>query len=128
MQTLDILLLTTVLALLPSSTTTAPADALTPPIPDDLSPAIALATRLREGGVRTQLYTEQKKFKQKMAYADKIGVPYIAILGEDEIKEGAASIKDMTSGEQKKLTYEQAVTEIKAGLALRNQGTPVLDK
>ena len=63
-----------------------------------------------------------------MAYADKIGVPYIAILGEDEIKEGAASIKDMPSGEQKKLTYEQAVTEIKAGLALRNQGTPVLDK
>ena len=40
----------------------------------------------------------------------------------------SASIKDMTSGEQKKLTYEQAVTEIKSGLALRNQGTPVLDK
>lgn len=107
---------------------TAPADVLVLPMTEDMGPSITLATQLRAAGIRTQIHGEQKKFKQKMAYADKIGVPYIAILGEDEIKEGAASIKDMTSGEQKKLTYEQAVTEIKAGLALRNQGTPVLDK
>ncbi|MCI9395087.1 MAG: histidine--tRNA ligase [Oscillospiraceae bacterium] len=107
---------------------TAPADVLVLPMTEDMGPSITLATQLRAAGIRTQIHGEQKKFKQKMAYADKIGVPYIAILGEDEIKEGAASIKDMTSGEQKKLTYEQAVTEIKSGLALRNQGTPVLDK
>ena len=107
---------------------TAPADVLVLPMTEDMGPSITLATQLRAAGIRTQIHGEQKKFKQKMAYADKIGVPYIAILGEDEIKEGAVSIKDMTSGEQKKLTYEQAVTEIKAGLALRNQGTPVLDK
>ena len=107
---------------------TPPADVLVLPMTEDMGPSITLATQLRAAGIRTQIHGEQKKFKQKMAYADKIGVPYIAILGEDEIKEGAASIKDMTSGEQKKLTYEQAVTEIKAGLALRNQGTPVLDK
>jgi histidyl-tRNA synthetase len=63
-----------------------------------------------------------------MAYADKIGVPYIAILGEDEIKEDVAAIKNMASGEQKKLSYQQAALEIKAGLEELNRGTPILDR
>ena len=79
----------------------APADVLVLPMTDDLSPAIALATRLREAGIRTQLYTERKKFKQKMAYADRLGVPFAALLGEDEIRQGKVSLKNMSSGEQK---------------------------
>ena len=59
----------------------APADALILPMTGDLEPAAALATQLRQAGVRTQLYTEQKKFKQKMTYADRIGVPYVLFLG-----------------------------------------------
>ena len=62
---------------------TAPADVLILPMTQDLSPAISLATTLREAGVRTQLYTEQKKFKAKMNYADKLGIPYVSFLGED---------------------------------------------
>ena len=61
----------------------------------DLGPAAALATQLRQAGVRTQLYTEQKKFKQKMTYADRIGVPYVLFLGDDEIAQGTVSVKDM---------------------------------
>ena len=60
---------------------TAPADVLILPMTADLAPAMTLATRLRAAGVRTQLYTEQKKFKAKMNYADKIGVPYGAFPG-----------------------------------------------
>ncbi|MFR6186293.1 MAG: His/Gly/Thr/Pro-type tRNA ligase C-terminal domain-containing protein [Lawsonibacter sp.] len=52
---------------------------------DDLSPAIALATQLREAGIRTQIHGEQKKFKQKISYADKLSIPYAVFLGEDEI-------------------------------------------
>ena len=107
---------------------TAPADVLVLPMTEDMGPAFTLATQLRAAGLRTQIHGEQKKFKQKMAYADKIGVPYIAILGEDEIKEDVAAIKNMASGEQKKLSYQQAALEIKAGLEELNRGTPILDR
>ena len=62
---------------------TAPADALILPMTEDLGPAIRLATALRASGIRTQLYTEAKKFKAKMSYADKLGIPYVLFLGED---------------------------------------------
>ena len=52
-----------------------------------------------------------------MSYADKLGVPYVALLGEDEIAEGKCSVKDMRSGEQVKLTPEAAAQHIKQGLA-----------
>jgi histidyl-tRNA synthetase len=78
----------------------APADAVIIPMTDDLAPAISFATQLRELGVKTQIYSENKKFKQKMAYADKIGAQYVVLIGEDEIKEGKVTAKDMFSGSQ----------------------------
>ncbi len=69
---------------------TAPADVLILPMTDDMAPAISLATTLRNQGVRVQIYGEQKKFKQKMSYADKLGVPYVIFLGEEEIAAGGA--------------------------------------
>ena len=75
---------------------TAPTDVLILPMTDDLSPAISFASQLRQAGIRTQLYTEQKKFKQKMSYADKLGVPYVVFLGEDEVRLGAVSVKDLS--------------------------------
>ncbi len=104
---------------------TAPADVLVLPMTEDLSPAIALATRLREAGVRTQLYTEQKKFKQKMSYADKLGVPYILLLGEDEITQGKASLKDMATGEQTLVAADEAADRILAGLAPARSAPPI---
>ena len=96
---------------------TAPADLLVLPMTDDLSPAIALATALRGAGIRAQLYTEQKKFKQKMSYADKLGVPYILLLGEDEITQGKASLKDMRTGEQELLSAAEIIERIRLALA-----------
>ena len=106
---------------------TAPADVLVLPMTDDLTPAIELATRLRANGVRTQLYTEQKKFKQKMSYADKLGVPYIALLGEDEIAQGKVSLKDMRSGEQELLDVEGAVEKVLAAVAEGGKAAPILE-
>ncbi len=106
---------------------TAPADALVLPMTAEAGAAIALAEALRAEGIRVQLYGEQKKFKQKMAYADKLGVPYAILLGEDEIAEGVCSVKNMTTGEQLKLTPAEAAAHIKAGLAANN-GAVILEK
>ena len=107
---------------------TAPADVLILPMTQDLTPAIRLATRLRSAGVRTQLYTEQKKLKAKMNYADKLGVPYVVFLGDDEIAAGLVACKDMTSGDQTKLSFEDTLSRITQGLSQRNQGKVILEK
>ena len=96
----------------------APADALVLPMTESAAPAIALAETLRSAGLRVQLYGEQKKFKQKMAYANKLGVPFAVLLGEDEIAEGMCSVKDMRTGEQQKLTPEAAAAYIKAAVSI----------
>ena len=90
----------------------APCDALVLPMTEDLSAAIAAAAALRREGLRVQLYTEKKKFKAKMNYADKLGVPYVVFLGEDEIAEGVLSVKDMRSGEQQKFSAAEAAAMI----------------
>ena len=105
----------------------APADALVLPMTADPAPAIAVAEALRAGGVRVQLYGEQKKFKQKMSYADKLGVPFAVLLGEDEIAQGKCSVKNMRTGEQLVLTAEEAAAHIRAALADLN-GPVILEK
>ena len=101
----------------------APADALVLPMTDSPAAAIALAEQLRASGLRVQLYCEQKKFKQKMAYANKLGVPFAVLLGEDEINEGICSVKNMVTGEQCKLTAQEAAAHIKESL---NTDCPVI--
>ena len=107
---------------------TAPADVLILPMTEDLSPAIALATALREAGVRAQLHCEKKKFKQKLSYADKLGIPYAAFLGEDEVSAGKVTIKDLTTGQQQTVTPEEAVALVKAGLSARPAAQPIQDR
>ncbi|MDD6161063.1 MAG: histidine--tRNA ligase [Oscillospiraceae bacterium] len=104
---------------------TAPADVLVLPMTEDLSAAISFATLLRDSGVRAQLYTEQKKFKQKMSYADKLGVPFVAFLGEDEIGAGSVSVKDMATGEQVTLPVSEAVAKVKQAVAADEAVAPI---
>jgi len=104
----------------------APADALVLPM-GEIAPAITLAEELRDKGLRVQLYCEQKKFKQKMAYANKLEVPFAVLLGEDEIAEGMCSVKNMRSGEQVKLTPTDAAAYIKANVEAQN-GAVILEK
>lgn len=99
--------------LLSEEIVSAPADALVIPMTEELRCAISAATVLRDAGVRTQLYCEKKKFKAKMSYADKLGIPYVVLIGEDEIAEGMVAVKNMLSGEQQKLSPEAAAAFIK---------------
>ena len=107
---------------------TAPADVLILPMTDDLSAAISFATALRENGIRAQIHGEQKKFKQKISYADKLGIPYVVFLGEDEINAGVVACKDMKTGEQTKLEPAATIYRIKSGLAELEKGAVILEK
>ncbi len=104
---------------------TAPADVLILPMTEDISPAISLATQLRQANIRTQLYTEQKKFKAKMSYADKLKVPFVLFLGEDEVNAAAVSIKNMRTGEQETIPQEQASGWLLSKIALLSEGKPI---
>ena len=98
---------------------TAPCDAIVLPMTADTAFAAHVATVLRDKGIRTQLYTEDKKFKQKMSYASALGIPYAVIIGEDELASGEVSLKDMTAGTQARYTPEDAALEISAALTAR---------
>ena len=104
----------------------APADVLVLPMTADMAPAIALAETLRTSGLRVQLYAEQKKFKQKMAYANKLGVPFAVLLGEDELEKGLCSLKNMVTGEQQLLSPEDAAQVIRQ--AVNAQCPVILEK
>ena len=111
--------------LLSDELVTAPCDALVLPMTEELGFAVAAATTLRNAGVRTQLYGEKRKFKARMAYADKIGAPFAVLIGEDEMNEGVLSVKDMRSGEQVKLTPDEAARHIAARVAEMNASSVI---
>ena len=102
---------------------TAPADVLILPMTDDLSAAVSLASMLRAGGLRVQLYSEKKKFKAKIGYADKLGIPFVIFLGEDEIAQNVCALKNMDTGEQEAVTQAAALETIRAEIARRSAGT-----
>ena len=107
---------------LPSS----PCDTLVLPMTENITAAVALAEELRSNGLRVQLYGENKKFKQKMAYADKLGVPFAVLLGDDEIAAGKCSLKNMKTGQQQLLTAAEAAAVIIENLS--NNGPIILEK
>lgn len=90
-----------------------PAKALVVTLDEDLTFGIEVATLLRESGVPTEIYTETDKFKKKLNYANKIGVPYVAIIGADEVQARKVSIKNMKTGEQETLFVADAVKRLK---------------
>ncbi len=101
---------------------TAPADVLILPMTDDLSAAVSLASMLRAGGLRVQLYSEKKKFKAKIGYADKLGIPFVIFLGEDEIAQNVCALKNMATGVQEAVTSAAALETIRAEIARRSAG------
>lgn len=77
------------------------AEVLVVPMVQDLTVPIQIATDLRKKGISTEVYLNDKKLKAKMKYADKLEIPYVIVVGEDEIKSGIVKIKNMKTGEEK---------------------------
>ena len=70
------------------------------PMIEDLSKPIKLATELRMLGINTEIYLNNKKLKAKFKYADKLAIPYVIVIGEDEINSNTIKLKDMETGEE----------------------------
>ena len=87
-------------SLLNDSVLTSAVDVLVIPMTEDMSHSVALAATMRESGLRVQVYGDKKKFNAKLSYANKIGAPYVVLLGEDEINSGLITLKDMAEGSQ----------------------------
>ena len=112
--------------MLNSDLPTAAADVLVIPMGEEQQGyAIATATALRKAGIRTQLYAEKKKFKARITYAAKMGIPYVMFLGETEEQDKVVALKDLNKGEQVTVSFEEAVKLIQDGIAQANQGTVI---
>ena len=81
-------------------------DILIIPMTEDLSTAIRIATKLRNQGIKTEIYLNNKKLKAKFKYADKLEIPYVIIIGEDEIQNNVVKLKDMKTGEEKEIPMD----------------------
>ena len=104
---------------------TSPCDVLVIPMTKDLGPAVSAATAFRSAGIRCQIYAENKKFKAKMSYADRIGVPFAVLLGEDELEKGLVSLKNMETGEQLLLSVEEAAAKVSETVSVKNSAAPI---
>lgn len=81
-------------------------DILIIPMIDDLEVPIKMATAFREKGINTEIYLNDKKLKAKMKYADKLQIPYVIVIGEDEIQSGIVKVKNMITGEETECVIE----------------------
>ena len=89
------------------------ANVLIIPMVEDLTVPISLATNLRNNGVKTEIYLNNKKLKAKFKYADKLQIPYVIVVGEDEVTANKFKLKDMISGEEKELSFEEILESFK---------------
>ena len=64
----------------------------------DISVCLPVATELRKNNINTEIYMEDKKLKAKFKYADKLNIPFVAVIGENEIKTNTVSLKSMNTG------------------------------
>ena len=78
---------------------------------DDISRALEVATIIRNEGINTDVYLEEKKIKAKFKYADKI--PYVVVIGEEEEKNGTVTLKNMATGEQEEISIEKMLEILK---------------
>ena len=68
-----------------------------------------IAARLREEGIRTEVFPDSVKMKKQMSYANAKSIPFVAIVGENEMNEGKVTLKNMTTGEQNLVTLDELV-------------------
>ena len=81
---------------------------------EELKFAMQCATALRQQGLRVEVYPEAVKMKRQMAYADAKHIPYVAIIGGDELAERKVMFKDMHSGNQQLMTADELIQRLKA--------------
>ena len=82
------------------------------PMLEEKDICLKIATKLRNAGINTQIYFDDKKIKAKFKYADKLQIPFVIIIWEDEVLNNTVTLKNMETGEQETLQLEQAINKI----------------
>lgn len=90
------------------------ADILIAPMTENMEKPIEIASSLRKLGINTEVYLNDKKLKAKMKYADKLKIPYVLVIGDDEISSNQVKVKNMETGEETEVSLE--AKEIKAAM------------
>ena len=80
---------------------------------EDKSKAVEVAATLRKANIETEVYLEDKKIKAKFKYADRLSIPYVIVIGEEEILNNTVTLKNMQTGEQETISLEEAIIKIK---------------
>lgn len=83
------------------------------PMDENISYSIGVSNELKKSDIVSEVYFEEGKFAKKLNYANKLGIPYVIIIGGDEILSGVLTLKDMVTGEQFKLTIEEIINKVK---------------
>ena len=73
---------------------------------------LPIVNQVRARGIRAEIYPDATKMKKQMAYANAKQIPYVALAGENEIKEGKITLKNMETGEQQELTPEELIKQL----------------
>ncbi len=82
------------------------------PMEGMINHSIDIATKIRQNGIATEVYFNDGKLGKKFGYADKLGIPYALVVGEDEIKSGKFKLKDLSTGEQQELELNEIVAKL----------------
>lgn len=88
-------------------------DVLVVPMGIDMGYALKTAEKIRSAGFKADIYYANKSMKHKMKYANKLGIPYVAVIGEDEVNSGSAALKNMETGEQLTVSLDEIGNEIR---------------
>ena len=83
------------------------------PMTENIEKVIEIGSAIREAGIPTEIYLEDKKIKAKFKYADRLQIPYVAVIGDDEIANEKIALKDMRTGEQESLNIQEVIEKLK---------------
>lgn len=74
---------------------------------------LPLLKRLRDNGINAEIYPEAAKMKKQMGYADKKGIPFVALVGENEMQNNTVTLKEMQSGQQESVSIEILIEKLR---------------
>jgi histidyl-tRNA synthetase len=89
-----------------------PSKILVIPMVETMTQALEITTKIRDAGIAAEIYFNEGKMGKKFSYADKLGIPYVIVVGEDEINTGKFKLKNMTTGEQNELDIAQIIESL----------------
>ncbi|MGF7058056.1 histidine--tRNA ligase [Brassicibacter mesophilus] len=86
------------------------------PMDDSNNYAISVVKKLRKKGINSEVYVEENKFSKKLSYANKLGIEYVIIIGEEEINSELLTLKNMYTGEQCKVSIDDIIDKFKVNI------------